>query len=358
MNASPLEVNAGGKTSPEEAQAQMRRLGLRRIVVPIPFEEEGPVNVFVLENGPELGGVTLFDTGVLTPEGQAALDGGLTALGLEARDVRRVVVSHGHLDHLGNAHRFPEATLHVHPGDRAKLVPDPAAVAGLDRRWRGLYRALGLSDGAIDGLERRRRWLETMQVAPPADRVRDLADGERLAFAQVEAEVLHVPGHTPGLCVLWFADAGVMLTADHLLQHTSPNPVMEPGPGGPGALGGKDRSLVRYLESLARVRALPIRWVAPGHGPLFEGADALIDRLLGFYDRRQDRLVDFLRAHPGASTREVAAEVFARAYDKALFLVLSEVLGNLEVLAGLGRIRGALDDADVLRWWADVGAPG
>lgn len=334
------------KASPPEAVRLLERLGVHRLVVPIPFEEEGPVSCFVVENGPELGGVTLFDAAVHTEAAARFLLDALGRLGLGPQDVRRVVISHGHLDHYGNARRL-DAPVLAHRADWNKIAPTPEEAAARDDLHRRLYRALGVDDARLAVLERGWQWLKTMAVAPEAGRMQPVEEGDRLAFARFEAEVLHLPGHTPGMICLWVPEAGLLFSSDHLLEHTSPNPVMEPGPSG---IDDKPRSLERYLESVARTRALPVRWVAPGHGPLFDGHVAHIDRLLGFYERRQEKMVDWLIAHPGATAVEVGAALFPRALDRALFLVLSEVLGNLEVLETAGRVRRAPDADGVHRF--------
>jgi hypothetical protein len=63
----------------------------------------------------------------------------------------------------------------------------------------------------------------------------------------------------------------------------------------------------------------------------------VIDRLLHFYDRRQALILDLLRE--GAATpAALAPRVFPRAKPSQLYLVLSEVMGNLEVLEEQGKV--------------------
>src|SRR5438067_11597524 len=44
---------------------------------------------------------------------------GLAAIGIDARDVRHVVLTHFHYDHIGNLDRFPSATFVVGSGEMA-----------------------------------------------------------------------------------------------------------------------------------------------------------------------------------------------------------------------------------------------
>ena len=70
------------------------------------------------------------------------------------------------------------------------------------------------------------------------------------------------------------------------------------------------------------------------------GHVALIDRLVGFYQKRQSRILELLGDGP-LTAAQLVPGVFPRAKPKQLFLTLSEVVGNLEVLEDQGRVRRA-----------------
>ena len=133
--------------------------------------------------------------------------------------------------------------------------------------------------------------------------------------------------HAPALG-LFFAD-------DHVLARVSPNPLLDLSQGEGET---KFRALERYLESARRVRDLELRAVLPGHGPSFTGHRPLLDGLFEFYERRQAKLLARLEAGP-ASVYEALDVLFPRRDLPRLVLMLSEVLGNLEVLEAQGRAR-------------------
>src|SRR2546425_5037407 len=99
-------------------------LGVSRVPVPVPFPEAGgPANVYVIEE--DGGGLALFDAGIGTREGRAALLAGFEALGRSLGEVRRIFVSHGHIDHYGYARAAQEesgAPVFAHPRDHDKLT--------------------------------------------------------------------------------------------------------------------------------------------------------------------------------------------------------------------------------------------
>src|SRR4051812_47716194 len=98
-------------------------LGVHRVAVPVPFAAAGgPVNVYAFQE--QGGGWALFDAGIKTDEGHRALEAGLARIGCSFREVKRIFVSHGHIDHYGLAQVIVEASacpVYVHPLDRDKV---------------------------------------------------------------------------------------------------------------------------------------------------------------------------------------------------------------------------------------------
>jgi glyoxylase-like metal-dependent hydrolase (beta-lactamase superfamily II) len=170
-------------------------------------------------------------------------------------------------------------------------------------------------------------------MARPLEHVEPLPPDTLLRFKRFSAQVLHLPGHTPGLVCLWAAEERVLFSDDHLLERVSPNPLLDLE----GRAEPVHKALVEYLRSAKKVRELPVELVAPGHSEPFSGHVELIDRLLGFYEKRQARILELLAEGPQTPAQLVPG-VFPRARNGLLFLTLSEVMGNLEVLESQGRV--------------------
>lgn len=312
----------------------------------MPFiDAGGPVNVYALEDE---GGWALFDCGIGTEEGEAALRAGAAEHGIALDRCTRLFVSHGHVDHYGLAQTLSEesgATVFIHPADASKAVgPD-----GWDARSH-LYRAFleraGVPSGQLDRLVAFGRFTGKYSRRIEAARVQPLAAGQRFRFRHFEAEVLHLPGHTPGLVCLWDAEHRILFADDHILARTSPNPFLELQGDGPVRTG---RALVNYFASIRRVMALEVDWVLPGHGEPFQDVRPLLERLFGFYARRQEKLLAALEA--GADTPFAMTQaLFGPHEGPRLYLTLSEVVGNLEVMEDEGRVRSS--EVDGLERWA------
>ncbi|MEU7426237.1 MBL fold metallo-hydrolase [Streptomyces sp. NPDC040750] len=201
--------------------------------------------------------LTLIDAG--TAGSGPAIAAAVTALGGVPGDVRRIVLTHFHEDHVGAAGEFAAlsgATVLAHPLDapfvRGELPGPPPRLED----WE-----LPLHAAAAERLPK--------TVPVPPDAVTCVSDGDELDFGG-GARVLHVPGHTDGSIALFLPAEGVLFTGDTVAASPVDGTVM------PGVFN-LDRP--RLLDSVARLAALDAEVACFGHGdPVIGGATAALRR--------------------------------------------------------------------------------
>ena len=143
------------------------------------------------------------------------------------REILAVICTHGHASHI---------TAAVEVADRDEA---PVALHRADRlHWRATH--------------------------PGADPEIEMSDGGRFDVADVQLEVIHTPGHTPGSVSLYCADLEVVCTGDALLA-SGPAPHEGEFPDFPGQLTAIGE---RLLDLPPETRVLP------GHGEEFSIAIA------------------------------------------------------------------------------------
>lgn len=151
------------------------------------------------------------------------------------------------------------------PADLEK-IGGAAGWADALQRHRSYYLKLGVPDALmqtmIDGSRDGARGARQVE----RHRVQLLHGGERLHFKRFDADVLHMPGHTPGLICLHAPAQRLLFADEHVLARVSPNPLIDLSLGEGET---KFLALVRYLEGAHAVHALELDCVLPGHGGAF-----------------------------------------------------------------------------------------
>ena len=146
-------------------------------------------------------------------------------LGLE---IRSIVLTHGHIDHIGALKEVKEAT-----GAKVAIHTDEAK----SLQEQSLSTMLGLS----------------YPTPLPADRL--LKDGDSINIGDLHFLVLHTPGHSPGcICLL---GQGVLFSGDTLFNY---------GIGRADLPGSNYSQLMNSIHT--KLMTLPDNTtVYPGHGP-------------------------------------------------------------------------------------------
>lgn len=221
------------------------------------------VNWYIVDGGAD--GLTVIDAGF--PRYADHLDGTLQELARVRKDVRAVLLTHGHIDHIGMAASLAKsgATVHLHPADTTL-----AAKPKTDRPEKMLPYMLFPAEVAFLG-----HAIKNGAAKPdPMPQSVPLVDGSA-ADVPGHPLVRHVPGHTEGSCVLEFRDHGVTFVGD-LLCTIEPWLCRRDKPQLQSR--GSNRDSQQALQSLERLAGIESQLVLPGHGtPWTEGVEAAVN---------------------------------------------------------------------------------
>ncbi len=344
--STPDEIELRPSVHPPKARKVDPPKGVHPIRTSLGFPGVPTVNCYLIEKP-----LTLVDAGLNNPVAWREFEEQVHAAGHRIEQIERILITHAHPDHFGFAERvrrLSNAKVYMGEHGRETLVLNDMDVLAQRRPiYREFFQRLGLDDQIFTQLAVMGEMMRAMAPRIQAEAI-FLADGDRVAFDDFELQVLYTPGHTRDIVCYYEPKRGFIFSSDHLLQETSPNPIVDLGPEGEQDFDRKFRSLQSYYEQIERVRALPIQCVLPGHGSPFCGHEAVINSLLWFYGRRQGKIAAALREAGPATARELTTTLFPSAAGMQVFLAACELLGNLEVMEGLGHVRRHFDGTHYL----------
>ena len=225
----------------------------------------GHTNCFIIEGD---GGVTLVDAGY--PSTWTMVNDALTSLGHTPADIRGLLITHGHFDHVGFAAAIQQrfgVEVWVHQGD-FPLAPHPYRYQ--PERPRGLY-----------PLAHPRSWpVLARMVGAGALKVPGVTPDHRLVPGPLadlpgRPTIHHVPGHTDGSTVIELPDQRALISGDALVTLDPYTGRRGPRIVAPAAT--HDSSQAR--ASLTPLADLAVDHVLPGHGaPWHSGIAAAVDQ--------------------------------------------------------------------------------
>jgi len=169
------------------------------------------------------------------------------------------VATHSHYDHIGGFHEFEERIAHRSEEKQLARADGFASLqsADLGDRVVDAIRASGyeLPEALVTAVPHDGYDLDDYRLHPaPATRLVD--EGDAIDLGDRAFEVLHLPGHSPGSMGLWEAASGTLFSGDAVYD----GPLLDELP---------DSDIPRYVETMKRLKELPVTVVHAGHDPSF-----------------------------------------------------------------------------------------
>jgi glyoxylase-like metal-dependent hydrolase (beta-lactamase superfamily II) len=193
----------------------------------------------------------------------------LEIIGRSAAEIRALVLTHAHFDHIGMAERMRTElgiSVYLHEND-APLARKPLQYTHERARSRYLLTKPGGLPHVLGFLASRAFW------PPPVRETRAL--GGEVLDVPGSPRVVFTPGHTVGHCALHFPDRDAVIAGDAIVM-------LDPylGAKGPRIVAGAATADSGWaLRSLDALAALDAGMVLTGHGEPWRGGTAEAVRL-------------------------------------------------------------------------------
>ena len=313
---------------------------LYRVEIPLLGNPLRSINSYILK-GQERN--LIIDTGMNREECLEAMRTGLKRLGVDLRKTD-FFITHFHVDHLGLVANLVDdhSTVYLSQADADRFHE---VVFGT--LWSDMIqytRSNGFPENELkEALPNHPACLYGVKEPLPFRLVRD---GDSVGIGNYLFRCLETPGHTKGHMCLYEPHAKMLVSGDHILNDITPTVSMRTDDGNP---------LREYLASLAKVEALEIDLVLPGHRNIFKNYRERIDELRSHHRKRLNEICSILEGG-GKNAYEVASRMrWDVTYDswdlfpaQQKWFATGEAMSHLKYLEEQGMIRTEIQDQKIL----------
>ncbi len=297
--------------------------GVHHIPLELPWSTPGNVNVYLLE---ENDGYVMIDCGVDGSEYLKLLEMHLNQLGITFNDIKLLVGTHMHIDHIGLSQRLREFdipfALYKNSIDYLDEYNDwSIRFKDLIRMAKNEYTPVSF----IDDLKS----ISTPLYAGRLEKPDILLSEGRVKSIKRSLNVVFTPGHDYSEISLYDEKTKIVFSGDHILPRITPFiPVQNEN----------SNLLKEFLDSLDKVDHLDHEIIAPGHGNIISNPHKRIEQMKLHHQRRSERILGFLK-NEDLTGWEISNKLFPRDLDSLnLRLAFQETLAHLHLLKSQRRV--------------------
>ena len=316
--------------------------GVRWLRMPMPGSLNH-INLYALE---DVTGWTLVDMG-LGDAPTTALWETLFEGDLAGRPVARLLVTHLHPDHVGQAGYLSErwqAPLYM---TRAEYFQARAyAQSGSQvANWEAeaYYRGAGLTAEDLDAMRQSSSGGFAASITPLPMGYHRMQHGDTLTIGGRDWQVMVGSGHSPEHACLYCRQLGILIAGDQVLPVITSNVSVHP-------TEPEANPLKEWLDSHDRFLSLPDETlVLPAHGEPFRGLKKRLRALIAHHEDRMLALEEYCQEP--AIARDMLPVLFRRKLDtRQMVMALGECIAHLHLLMHRDRIERILDENGVWRF--------
>jgi glyoxylase-like metal-dependent hydrolase (beta-lactamase superfamily II) len=301
---------------------------LYRIIIPLPNSPLKELNSYVIKSDDRN---LIIDTGFNRSVCFEAMQEGLRALDIDLSKTD-FMITHMHSDHTGLVSRLATETSIVY------FSRIDAKVFDKHINWQPMI------DYAVSNGFQLEELIKALESHPgikySPKKIPEFSlidDGNIINIGDYRLKCLLTPGHTEGHICLYEETKQILFSGDHVLYDITPH--IE-------SWSYEVNSLKNYLESLDKVRNLPVKIVLPGHRNFFTDLAGRIDELKKHHQNRVNEVLDVLDKNT-MSAYEIAAgmtwDIDCENWEQfpiaQKWFAVGEAIAHLRYLEGEGRIK-------------------
>ena len=298
-----------------------------QLTMPTPFAV-GDVHAYLIKGDV----LSIVDTGVKTKDAWEALLFQLKEIGYMPHDIEQIILTHHHPDHIGFIEEFPRAErIIAHENVNYFLTKDTGYFQNDMDYFNKFLQMAGVPDGFPSTMERLH---STYNYAGRGEVTHPITEDMTLP-GHLDWSVVETKGHAQSHLSFLHNRDRLFIGGDHLLEHISPNPILE---SPLNQQHDRPKPLLQFRSNLQKCRELDIKTVLPGHGNVFENVEKVIAGYLSSQEKRSAKVFRLLELET-LTPFEICKKLFPKQFKTELGLTMSETIGQLDYLESIGRVQ-------------------
>ncbi len=327
---------------PESGQLQEVAPGVLWLRMPLPFELDH-INLYLLD---DLDGWVVVDCGLGNADTRAVWEK-VIARFLQGRPIKKVILTHAHVDHIGAAGwlcHYTGAPLWIPAGEQV-TAEEYAQLSGVNAdtfsvQANSFLHRLGMDEQQTAGIMGIFTGISSL-VHPLPGSIYELKEGMSVEIGNVQWQVIVSEGHSEAHACLYSEALGVLISGDQVLPRISSNVSVR-------AAKPDANPMLAWIQSLEGLKTLPAdTLVLPAHERPFYGLHARLAELI------EEHMETLIRVEALCSEPLTVMQLVGLIYQRKLtlfdqLLAGGECLANLHYLLAQKRLQCCYDVNDVL----------
>jgi glyoxylase-like metal-dependent hydrolase (beta-lactamase superfamily II) len=155
-----------------------------------------------------------------------------------------------------------------------------------------------------------------------------IGQGHKVEATEFRLTAHHTPGHASNHLCYFLEEERMLFSGDHIMQ------------GSTVVISPPDGDMAAYLDSLAKVRALRLKSIAPGHGHLIDDPKPLVDWYIEHRVEREQQVLDAVAAGGPVKIDALVAGIYPDLDPELVPVAQRTVHAHLIKLAAEGKVTG------------------
>jgi glyoxylase-like metal-dependent hydrolase (beta-lactamase superfamily II) len=286
----------------------------------------------------------LIDCGENTPESWDALNKGLSENGLQLSDIKKIYITHMHIDHVGMAGRIAQefgTEIWVNEKSARRVreyiefskvtkkftIDITSKLFGVDPNDTG-FNPMFTSEKSTG--RTRDTW-----TGIPEEHMKVYNIGDSLNLGTEKWDVIYMPGHSDTQVIYHQKESKKILSADMLLSVT-PTPFYELTDE---TKGDRVKGLPIMMNSYAQLNALDFDIAYPGHYTTITNPKEIIHKQVEHIHKRKLQCLELIKGGDRAYFK-----LYPKMYDKFTITAVTMLVGYLDLLVEEEKIRWIEDE--------------